>query len=378
VAHGRLEPACVAPSTAWTSVDIGTCTRLCGAQAAAHGRAMNARLALPGASALTLLASLHLLACGGEAAHDHGDETAAEAATATSPVPGRGVTTPFGRPGSLWAAGYHTGDDYAAPVGTRVVATRAGRVIAAGWNTWGAAYGQQVIVETDGIRHLYAHLSSLSVRTGDRVALGQELGRVGVTGNTTGPHCHYEERRAPYGYFDHRRPVFNKTAPGGSAPAPTTGGYLGWVFGRTSDDIAGLQRALASAGCAVDGGLSRTYDERTRRAVTCFQRRQGWSGADADGLVGPATAAKLFLVGDVYVDKLTTGTRGSDSVRMLQQRLNEVRHTALTISGTYDAATRDAVQAWQRSIGDSGRAADGNMGPSQSRLLFPAGRYDVR
>ncbi len=310
--------------------------------------------------------------------HEETDETVSEAATASSPVPGHGVTTPFGKPGTRWAAGYHTGDDYAAVSGRNVVSTRAGRVVAAGWNVWGSAYGLQVIVETDGIRHLYAHLSELAVRSGDRVAFGQKLGEVGATGNVTGSHLHYEERHAPFGYYDHRRPVFNKTSPSGGGAQPAAQGYKNWIYGRTHADIEGLQRALVSAGCDVVGKYNNTYGDSTKRAVTCFQRAQGWSGADADGFVGPTTAARLFLVGDVYVDKLTRGVTNSDSVRMLQQRINEVRNTSLRISGNYDAATQSAVQAWQRSIGDRGSAADGNMGPMQSRALFPSGRYDVR
>ena len=128
---------------------------------------------------------------------------------AKSPCPGHPITTPFGVKGN-WAAGYHTGDDYAAPKGTRVEATRGGRVVAAGWNIWGEAYGKQVIVETNGIRHLYAHLSRIRVRRGQRVDRGEKLGEVGETGNATGPHLHYEERHSPYSYWDHRKPRFNR------------------------------------------------------------------------------------------------------------------------------------------------------------------------
>lgn len=339
---------------------------------------------LPPRLALTLALAFGAAACGNVEGgehddHEETDETVSEAATASSPVPGHGVTTPFGKPGTRWAAGYHTGDDYAAVTGRSVVATRAGRVVAAGWNTWGSAYGLQVIVETDGIRHLYAHLSELSVRSGDRVSFGQKLGEVGATGNVTGSHLHYEERHAPYGYYDHRRPAFNKTSPsGGGSTPPAAQGYKNWVYGRTHADVEGLQRALVSAGCDVEGKYTNTYGDSTKRAVTCFQRAQGWSGSDADGHMGPTTAARLFLVGDVFVDKLHRGVTDSDSVRMLQQRINEVRNSSLRISGNYDAATQSAVQAWQRSIGDRGTAADGNMGPMQSRALFPSGRYDVR
>jgi hypothetical protein len=126
-----------------------------------------------------------------------------------NPVPGYKITTPFGKPGS-WAAGYHTGDDYASPTGTKVVATRAGVVKAKSWSYWGSAYGLHVVIETNGVRHLYAHLSAASVSVGQTVAKGQKVGAVGSTGNSTGPHLHYEERVSPYGYSNHRNPQFNK------------------------------------------------------------------------------------------------------------------------------------------------------------------------
>lgn len=307
----------------------------------------------------------------------HTEETAeavAQELSIPSPVPGYGVSTPFGRRGS-WAAGYHTGDDYAAPTGRAVVATRAGRVIGAGWNIWGPSYGLQVIVETNGVRHLYAHLSRRDVSVGQWVTQGQRLGAVGSTGNSTGPHCHYEERVAPYGYYNHRRPQFNRTAP--PKTPSSSSGFKSWVPGTSHADITGLQRALVSAGCDVAGKYTDFYGDGTRAAVACFQRKQGWSGSDADGVVGPATADRLNLVGDVFVARLRHGVEDSDSVRMLQQRLNEVLGTSLPITGTYGQLTQDAAQRWQRSIGDTGAAADGNIGPRQAERLFPSHRYDV-
>lgn len=336
-------------------------------------------------SSLTLTALL-LTACGPDSfvstggdsdVDEHEEAEVLAALTVASPVPGRGITTPFGKPGSWWAAGYHTGDDYATPVGTTVVATRAGRVVFAGWGGWGSAYGLHVIVESSGVRHLYAHLSRTSVSSGQGVSQGQRLGSSGATGNVTGPHVHYEERVSPYGYRNHRRPQFNHASVD-PTPTPTAPGYLNWRVGTTHSDIAGLQRALESAGCDVSDGIGTTYGSGTRAAVTCFQHRQGWSGSDADGVVGPVTAQRLWLVGDVYVERLRPGVTDSVSVRLLQQRLNEVRRTTLRVSGTYDSATRDAVRAWQLSIGDSGTGADGVMGPAQSARLFAGARWDVQ
>lgn len=130
----------------------------------------------------------------------------------TNPLPGYVVTCAFGVPGS-WAAGYHTGEDYSThgATGKRVEATRAGVVIDTG-NVWGESYGKTVVVESDGIRHGYCHLSSIAVGAGDRVDTGDKIGESGNTGNSTGPHLHYEERRNPYAYANHREPVFSHQA----------------------------------------------------------------------------------------------------------------------------------------------------------------------
>lgn len=120
------------------------------------------------------------------------------------------VTCEFGRKGS-WAAGYHTGIDYRAAVGTEIFATRRGTVEHAGWGGYGEAYGHHVIIrswhKTRYIKHMYAHLSSDKVSVGDKVVAGQTIGLSGETGNVFGAHLHYEERVYPYGYYNHIEPV---------------------------------------------------------------------------------------------------------------------------------------------------------------------------
>ena len=89
--------------------------------------------------------------------------------------------------------GSHKGMDFAAPMGVSVVAGMSGKVVFAGWNSQG--YGNLVIIE-DGTFRLYeAHLSAFTVHVGDIVSQGTEIGRVGSTGNSTGPHVHFELRR---------------------------------------------------------------------------------------------------------------------------------------------------------------------------------------
>ena len=86
---------------------------------------------------------------------------------------------------------FHAGVDLGAPMGTPVVAAMAGRIVAADYM---GGYGLAVIVETaaGSYRNLYAHLSGIAVRPGAIVQQGSVVGWVGSTGNSTGPHLHFE------------------------------------------------------------------------------------------------------------------------------------------------------------------------------------------
>ncbi|MFW6033649.1 MAG: M23 family metallopeptidase [bacterium] len=110
------------------------------------------------------------------------------------------ITARFDQHGSYWAS-THTGVDVAAPYGREVLAASDGQVTYAGWD---GNYGFKVeITHPDRTRTWYAHLSSASATAGGSVAAGDVIGHVGSTGNTTGPHLHYEIRPGP----DSRRPV---------------------------------------------------------------------------------------------------------------------------------------------------------------------------
>ncbi|WP_274564369.1 transglycosylase family protein [Streptomyces spiramyceticus] len=106
-----------------------------------------------------------------------------------------GPSTPYRAAGSSWAKGYHTGVDFPVPTGTAVKSVAPGRIVSAGW---GGAYGYEVVVQhADGKYSQYAHLSALTVREGQKVGGGQRIGRSGSTGNSTGPHLHFEVRTGP-------------------------------------------------------------------------------------------------------------------------------------------------------------------------------------
>lgn len=86
----------------------------------------------------------------------------------------------------------HSGVDLAAPQGTPVQATADGVVTSAGWR---GGYGILISLgHGSGVQTRYAHLSAIAVQPGTRVRAGQVIGYVGSTGNSTGPHLHYEVR----------------------------------------------------------------------------------------------------------------------------------------------------------------------------------------
>lgn len=87
---------------------------------------------------------------------------------------------------------FHYGIDFGAPTGTPIYAFKAGLVKFAGWK---GGYGKAVIINHGaGFSTLYGHASKLSVRKGERVVLGQVIGKIGSTGDSTGPHLHFEVR----------------------------------------------------------------------------------------------------------------------------------------------------------------------------------------
>lgn len=85
---------------------------------------------------------------------------------------------------------HHDGADFAAPTGTDVVSTGSGVVTFTGNDS---GYGKTVRIQhMNGIKTVYGHLSRIRVKKGQRVARGQHIGDIGSTGQSTGPHLHYE------------------------------------------------------------------------------------------------------------------------------------------------------------------------------------------
>lgn len=109
--------------------------------------------------------------------------------------------------GEKITSGFHTGIDYGCPMGTEIMASADGMVVFAGWDATG--YGLCVIIRhTEDRSTLYAHLSKIHVVKGEAVKQGRVIGLSGKSGNSTGPHLHFEARRIWTDWTSHFNPMF--------------------------------------------------------------------------------------------------------------------------------------------------------------------------
>lgn len=121
----------------------------------------------------------------------------------------------------------HTGIDLAAPVGTPVYTVEDGTIVAAGIikNAYGnEAYGNCILISHKNLNYsFYAHLDKVHVKAGQKVFIGQEIGTVGTTGNTSGPHLHFEIRISPLWNrqnFRNPREFISFTGGNNTSPSP--------------------------------------------------------------------------------------------------------------------------------------------------------------
>ena len=128
---------------------------------------------------------------------DAGDGPAAASNAPAAKVSGSGLAWPTQGTitsgfGYRWGA-LHAGIDIANNVGTPIRAAKSGTVIVAGWNDGG--YGNWVIIDHGGgFSTLYGHMSRVRTSEGAHVNQGDLIGDMGSTGNSTGPHLHFETR----------------------------------------------------------------------------------------------------------------------------------------------------------------------------------------
>jgi murein DD-endopeptidase MepM/ murein hydrolase activator NlpD len=107
------------------------------------------------------------------------------------PIKNGKITTAYKKAGKMWSKGYHTGVDFAVPTGTPVLAVADGKIENA---NWGKSYGKQVVQKVAGGWVIYAHLNAVRCKPGQTLKAGDIVGEVGSTGNSSGPHLHFEMR----------------------------------------------------------------------------------------------------------------------------------------------------------------------------------------
>lgn len=116
--------------------------------------------------------------------------TTAPAKPLIAPVDKVKYSAHFGDGGGNWSSGHHTGLDFVVKTGTDVHAAASGVVVKAGSE---GAYGNAITIKhADGMKTMYAHLNKIKVKVGQEVTVGETIGKSGSTGNSTGPHLHFE------------------------------------------------------------------------------------------------------------------------------------------------------------------------------------------
>jgi murein DD-endopeptidase MepM/ murein hydrolase activator NlpD len=225
-------------------------------------------------------------------------------------------TSRFGDPGEHWGSGFHTGLDFAAPVGTPVVAAREGTV-SISHPEWA---GNLVTIDHgDGLSTTYAHLSAVFVKPGQEVLGGQSIGLVGQKGNTTGPHLHFE-------VVILGTPVDPELFLGGGGPEGGSGGWGGFLNGmiptgelcspdsapgqllrcdaaRAYDAMAAAYRSeLGSDLCITDSYRTfasqvSTFAKKPGLAAVPGTSNHGWALAVdlCGGIEGPGTAQHAWM-----------------------------------------------------------------------------------
>jgi murein DD-endopeptidase MepM/ murein hydrolase activator NlpD len=119
----------------------------------------------------------------------------AASASSASAAGSSGLVHPV--PSGIRTQGIHgyNAVDFGAPIGTGIRAAAAGQVIISRVGGWNGGYGNYVVIKHDnGVQTLYSHLNTVSASAGQWVAQGENIGTVGNTGRSTGPHLHFEVR----------------------------------------------------------------------------------------------------------------------------------------------------------------------------------------
>ncbi|GAA2946307.1 M23 family metallopeptidase [Streptomyces enissocaesilis] len=175
-------------TAAWRDLDVRT-LRLASVKRGIAAKLEDARWQLQGEADRSVAAGR----CAGAVRREEGEPPATP--TWVTPVKEYELSAGFGGTGARWRS-RHTGQDFAVDIGTPVRAVGAGRVVSV---SCGGGFGIEVVLgHPDGYYTQYAHLAGVMVDQGERVRTGQWIGQAGTTGNSSGPHLHFEVRLTPH------------------------------------------------------------------------------------------------------------------------------------------------------------------------------------
>lgn len=182
----------------------------------------------------------------------------------------------------------HKGVDYGAPTGTPVQATKGGKVVATGHDR-GA--GNFVVVDHGGgVKSKYFHLNEINVKKGQTLKAGQQLGTVGNTGMSTGPHLHFEIHIN--GKAVDPEPLLRGEAPVMPPPEPglsISGDSNGSSYGGGSRSSLGLPRGSSGSGSG-GGGASRVSSGGSTGSVGFSGSLSGVKAGNLDAMWGQLAA----------------------------------------------------------------------------------------
>lgn len=259
----------------------------------------------------------------------------------------------FGVAGPMWASGHHTGQDFSATAGTPVLAAAAGVVVFVGN---GGPYGNLTQIQhPDGVQTWYAHQSEFRVKVGDRVTPGRVIGSVGATGNTTGPHLHFEVRIGnamadPRAWLGGAPAV---AAAGGVTFDPAMADQLRGELAEAEAGVARAEQEAAEINARLAGVLKKKTAadadaERARAAVAAHVREVYKAGVDPQWMLQAEALDSGNL--EAYADRsvlldysnnaqnqlVLTALAALKKVEALHAEISELQQKA---QSTLDAAT---------------------------------------
>ncbi|HIW64090.1 MAG TPA: peptidoglycan DD-metalloendopeptidase family protein [Candidatus Stackebrandtia excrementipullorum] len=293
---------------------------------------MNRRRLFAGLGAGAVIAAVPAIA--------HADDVAINAGAWSNPTMGR-ITSGFKPP----SRPYHAGTDVANSQGTAIWAANAGTVIGVRTNSYpgdmrdgllpGRTGNAVLIDHGNGYKTYYGHLYSAAVSRNQTVSAGQVIGAMGTTGNSTGPHLHFEVHQSntpinPYTFLANRGITLGSSA-------PIKGSWPNLRRGNTGGRVRVAQRLLNAHGVStvVDGD----FGPGCEASVKAFQRAKGLV---ADGWIGPVSWPLLVL-------DVRSGSSGSRA-KAAQQGLN--RHGyGLLIDGDFGSVSVAACRSFQKAKG---------------------------